>query len=580
MNDGFISFKKKILKELLIKALMISLGISLVSFGILFILNKFSIINLNIFLIIGISLLAFILIFVFVYFVFKPSDDKIARRLDHTLGLNEKVQTMIAFKDDDNFIVELQREDTNEKLKNTPLKLVRYKISIFAIVVMVLGLGATIASVSVPVKTEGVVPNEPEEPSYTLTEKQIMKIRELITYVNNSKMLDTTKEAYVEELYRLISLLEASTKESEMKQNVLSSISQILLYMKTVNTNIELGDLLKKIEPEVISIKLNTIDSESDKITSNFIGVWRQIDDNANEITIRKDSLTYQNDGKSITKYTSNSIEFEMEEENERLEKVTVTYKLTLEGKLYKNDTLVSSFEKIEKFDKLLLLGSYTKYYLSDDNEQVFTNIKNDYTDLDIERLNTKVTNDIKVFTDILDHLTNKEDAIYNDTQMLIQDLQNVMNGSDSEKLNKVTTAYNRFANILNKELVTMKENRDVAWHVEDVLRDLFGLEAASNREYSDPDNNGTNDNPSGGGSSDSDKGFNPGGIGSGDSQFGSNDKFFDIFKKQWDSYGNYYGDYTATINDLLKDDSISDEMKQFIKDYLAMLLNNNNQGN
>ena len=32
-------------------------------------------------------------------------------------------------------------------------------------------------------------------------------------------------------------------------------------------------------------------------------------------------------------------------------------------------------------------------------------------------------------------------------------------------------------------------------------------------------------------------------------------------------------------IDDLLKDDSISEEMKQFIKDYLAKLLNNN-QGN
>lgn len=579
MNDGFLAFKKKIIKELLIKSLMISLGTSLIIFGILLILNKLLIINLNIFLIIGISLLALILIFIFIYFVFKPTDEKIAKRLDHTFGMNEKVQTMIAFKDDNNFIVELQRENTNEKLKNTPLKLLRYKISFIAIVLMTLGLGSTIASISIPTKSNVIIPDGPIDPSYTLTEKQIMKIQELIKYVNNSKMLDSTKDVYVEKLNYLIDLLEASTKESEMKQNVLFSISEILVYMKTINTNVELGDLLKKIEPVVIPIEKRDTDLPTDKITSNFIGLWRQKDDASNEVIIRKDSLTYQNVSKSITKYTTNSIEFEIEEENENFEKVMVTYKFTIDGKLYKFDTEIASFEKIEKFEKLLLLGSYTKYYSVVDNEQVFTNILNDYSDLDIERLNTKVNNDIDAFSKILSELTNKEDVIYTSTDLLIQGLKKVLTTSDSEKLNNVISSYNEFATILNTEMTTMKENRDVAWHVEDVLRELFGLEAASNREYSDPDNKGNNSDSSSDNDGNGGNTLNPGGIGKGDSQFGSDDKFYDIFKKEWDSYGKYYGDYTAFINDLLKDDSISEEMKQFIKDYLAKLLNNN-QGN
>ena len=41
MNDGFLAFKKKIIKELLIKSLMISLGTSLIIFGILTTLVNF-----------------------------------------------------------------------------------------------------------------------------------------------------------------------------------------------------------------------------------------------------------------------------------------------------------------------------------------------------------------------------------------------------------------------------------------------------------------------------------------------------------------------------------------------------------
>lgn len=73
------------------------------------------------------------------YFLkFRPSAKAVAKRIDE-LGLEERVLTMNELKDDDSYIAQLQRQDTERVLKNTDHRLVKIVIATSLIVVLSLG---------------------------------------------------------------------------------------------------------------------------------------------------------------------------------------------------------------------------------------------------------------------------------------------------------------------------------------------------------------------------------------------------------------------------------------------------------
>ncbi len=56
------------------------------------------------------------------FFALRPSDEKIARRLDAEHGLNEKIQTMVEYGNREGEMVALQRADAAERLERLPAK--------------------------------------------------------------------------------------------------------------------------------------------------------------------------------------------------------------------------------------------------------------------------------------------------------------------------------------------------------------------------------------------------------------------------------------------------------------------------
>ena len=50
------------------------------------------------------------------YFLLRPSDKKLAQKLDKQYSLNQKVQTMVEFAHEEGAIITLQREQTNDAL--------------------------------------------------------------------------------------------------------------------------------------------------------------------------------------------------------------------------------------------------------------------------------------------------------------------------------------------------------------------------------------------------------------------------------------------------------------------------------
>lgn len=91
------------------------------------------------------ALITWIVAFIiFLKKVFKTRDMLIARRVD-SLGLDDRVVTMVQFKDDDSLIAKLQRKDAGEKLETVEPKMVKMKfpkiLIIGAVVALFLGSG-------------------------------------------------------------------------------------------------------------------------------------------------------------------------------------------------------------------------------------------------------------------------------------------------------------------------------------------------------------------------------------------------------------------------------------------------------
>ena len=278
MNEGFISFKKKILKEHLTKCLILSISLGLIVFGGLFLLWKLQAISLPIWMVIIIPVACFIISFCGPYFLLKPCDKRIAKRLDHELKLNEKVQTMVDYKDSDEFIACLQREDTENKLKAISLKALKFNLPIALIVLGVIGVASTTTAVSIPMKHEQS-PVEPEKP-FTLTELQIKRIEEIIAKVKESNINSELTSSYENELNALIEKLKVITKQDTVNEEVLKTIEKITKEMNDTNKNKAIGKALNSIESTFYDDngKFKPVSSRKNA----FVGKWMTNEELAN----------------------------------------------------------------------------------------------------------------------------------------------------------------------------------------------------------------------------------------------------------------------------------------------------------
>ena len=121
-------FKKHYLRLCLEAGLRSALWGLALGFAVTFVLSAlewlfaFGAFWLSIVVFFGISAIAGALLYVFKY---RPTDIDVARRLDR-LGLDERMITMLEYKDDDSYIATLQRENAKahfESVENRKLKL-------------------------------------------------------------------------------------------------------------------------------------------------------------------------------------------------------------------------------------------------------------------------------------------------------------------------------------------------------------------------------------------------------------------------------------------------------------------------
>lgn len=567
MSEGFNAFKKRIIKEHLIKTTIIGVSGGLSIFGVLFLLSKREIINLKIWLLVLITLASVILIMSAYYFVKKPSDKKIARRLDKTFGLNEKVQTMLDYKDDNNNeIVILQREDTNHILKSIKLSSLRLSIHFVFYIMLVIGIGLSITSVSVP----KVVHNSPVVPPVEVPETDIDKIKKLIKHVEASDIYEEMKTKYIAELNMLILELQSDGLTNErIKTYVYTTINNVLYYMSLKNVNVKYGKILYETDEKFYTPTIANVAETA--FNSSFVGNWKCKDNASSEIKITRDKITYLGNDYEISSFTNSSLIGKI-----TVNQVTSNVNLTLnladgtisDGKLI--------YSKYDDFYRLKALGEGIYNYSINDIESVINNINDEFVTKaanSIILVRDKLALDIEIYKSLIENNQGNDDDIYNSLKTLYDSLQKASSASDSKKLDMITSAFDELYIALANVIPEMLENRNEAWYIEDTLREIFNLGKANREDdlSNGGGNTGSNDN-------EGNENFGNGGLGNGDYIFAAKDYFYDYDSGKWMAYGVFYNDYYSIIDSLIQDGTISEEMVQYVKDYFNKLLNGLNE--
>lgn len=567
----FYKFKKKVLTETIIKGLLYSFALFFISFGVLLILTKREIIAFPIWASVLSCLGASCLLFLLVFILKKPNDTSVAVRLDKTFNLDEKVQTMIELKDETGVIIDIQRNDTLRRLGSINAKQLGLKINKAIYFVITLGLLIFTASFVVPSVYHEIIDPEPE---FSLTEWQILQIEKLIDYVDSTKMKDNMKSSYNNELRSLVTSLEESTKEAQMKANVLTAITNINLKMMQENTNKLLYSTLKDIRGYNIISDTETTDYQLKSGDSVTI-----LADNSTASTVKLVFIPYNviENGVEITiDHPSILQEVLANEKYEQEHILTVEYDGGYNLVLGSKTTAL----EITKISNYTLLGEAAFDYSSRAINEVILSIQRKYLE-GYEKSPSATTfmlkSDISALRTSLENTSiSSDDPFYIALNKYADDLELALNGSAFKISDNIKAALDYLEPVLVEQITLKLENRNVAWYVEDELRKIFDLPASENREE---DKSEEGSSASNGDQTNNNTDFNgPGGLGEGDFIFSSTDLIYDFEKNELVPYGELYDNYYAIINGLINEGQLTEEMVAYIKDYYSSLIKVNNQ--
>lgn len=224
--SGYIRFKKKLRRNALIKSLIFGLSCGLLSAAGVILYQKLMMIQPLLWLYLTVGAGVALVSGLAAFLVLRPSQRKIARKLDSDLALGEKVQTMLAFEHEENDMLTLQREDADRRLREAPKGAVRTRHAWVHAFAPVLACALLTVAIVTPVKAVEPEPPEPEPP-FELSSWQETALAQLIEEVKASEMESAPKRDVVSELENLLESLRVTSTESDMKAMVITVISNL-----------------------------------------------------------------------------------------------------------------------------------------------------------------------------------------------------------------------------------------------------------------------------------------------------------------------------------------------------------------
>lgn len=230
----------------LIRAVILGASVFLLTSGIFLLLDKLEIVRLGV---VGflVGLVAGLATAGVVCWLLRKSDLLLAEKIDQEQKLRERVQTMVAYRDDEGAVAQLQRADTENRLKQ--VRKVGVKFQGVAVHMLALAVGFVVFMVGLMLPAEAVqegptTQTQPTEPLYEVTIWQKAALEELIVHVQASEMEDAVKTPMVEDLTQLRQLLETPLRVSVLQAKVIDSMNLAYTLMDAANSNDDMHKVL------------------------------------------------------------------------------------------------------------------------------------------------------------------------------------------------------------------------------------------------------------------------------------------------------------------------------------------------
>lgn len=275
MGEGFKRYKRLYLIDSIVKALVVCISASLLVVATFLIVIDKGVIDFQMlyasFIGVGSGLLLGLVTFLLSF----KGDKRLARHLDGKLGLNEKVQTMYAFRNDEGGLKEIQRKKTRLILDNTPPKLSSFaKVWVIFFIALALTVSYFVVSLVMYVQQDPTVDNggnpsqdetdkpsdkpgdkpsdKPSDEEFEPTDHHRKELEQLIKYVNDSLLNDVAKAEIVSELKTLLEQLDTFGTDAAMKEYVLEVIKKVRDSVNNVNSTYAFYQSAKELDNETL----------------------------------------------------------------------------------------------------------------------------------------------------------------------------------------------------------------------------------------------------------------------------------------------------------------------------------------
>lgn len=247
-NNIFDKFNNKITKEALIKGIICGVSLSLIIEAIILVICKLTPLKIIVWLHV---LLTIVLAIFFSYKFFKmfiPSEKDIAARIDKDASMNERVKTMVEFKNQDSPMINLQRKDTLDKLNNVSEKTLKMKFTFSNFILVLIAILALPSAIILKGKE---LPNQNNnEISESINNKSEIinsAIENMKSEVENNSQLDeSTKDQINSELEDLENNLNQDSNQEEVEEDVENTKENLDEIFDEMISKDEIGEALEK----------------------------------------------------------------------------------------------------------------------------------------------------------------------------------------------------------------------------------------------------------------------------------------------------------------------------------------------
>ena len=235
MGQGYQKFRRRMLRACLLRSILPGASLTLAVFSVLFVLYRRMIIALSPLLATAIALGAGLVLWGVLFAVLFPYQKRLARKLDRELGLREGVQTMLAFADRQDDMMQLQREQTDQRLQATPIKKLRIRHVWTCVVCFTLAVCMSVTAFAIPAK-QPEPPAPVVDPPFELGQWEAVALQDLIREVQESTMTEPAKAQTVAALESLLNALYETETESRMKTLVVDTVLAVRGFVDGVVT--------------------------------------------------------------------------------------------------------------------------------------------------------------------------------------------------------------------------------------------------------------------------------------------------------------------------------------------------------